>query len=224
VLSAVGVFGGLLVGFLAIRPRLLVAVLVLTPVLSAQRSVDRRSSCAPIRAIQTARAAALGPCGRVAWGTQYRLLDDRFYPDLTEVSDLRRGETLRFVVRAAVAYVAEPLPWKTQSRVALAYLPEQIVWYLIALLVPIGLPFRVSTRSDRDWAARRPRARDWRSRCTQRRERRYPRATPGPGAAVSRVAECGRARASSSLACSAAILARPPVPVTLEHGHRMRIT
>ena len=74
-------------------------------------------------------------------GYSYKLLDDRFYPDLNEVSDLRLGETLRFVVRAAVAYVAEPLPWKTQSRVALAYLPEQIVWYLIALLVPIGLPF-----------------------------------------------------------------------------------
>ena len=34
-----------------------------------------------------------------------------------------------------------PLPWKAQSSAALAYLPEQIVWYLLAVLVPIGLPF-----------------------------------------------------------------------------------
>jgi hypothetical protein len=140
VLSAVGVIGGLLIGFLAIRPRLILAVLVLAP-LVAGAALSRPQ--VQLRAYTAIQAAARQHWGHVVVspGYAYRLLDDRFYPDLTEVSDLRLGETLRFVVRAAVAYVAEPLPWKTQSRVALAYLPEQIVWYLIALLVPVGLPF-----------------------------------------------------------------------------------
>ena len=139
-LSAVGVLGGLLIGFLAIRPRLMLAVLVLTPILVGAALSRPQVQLRAYTAIQTAARQHWGHVV-VSPGYAYRLLDDRFYPDLNEVSDLRLGETLRFVVRAAVAYVAEPLPWKTQSRVALAYLPEQIVWYLIALLVPIGLPF-----------------------------------------------------------------------------------
>jgi hypothetical protein len=37
--------------------------------------------------------------------------------------------------------VTDPLPWKAQSRAAVAYLPEQIVWYLLALLAPVGFLF-----------------------------------------------------------------------------------
>jgi hypothetical protein len=140
VLSAVGVLGGLFVGFLAIRPRLMLAVLVLTPVLVGAALSRPQVQLRTYTAIQTAARQHWGHVV-VSPGYAYRLLDDRFYPDLNEVSDLQFGETLRFVVRAAVAYVAEPLPWKTQSRAALVYLPEQVVWYLIALLVPIGLPF-----------------------------------------------------------------------------------
>ncbi len=139
-LSAVGVFGGLLIAFLATRPRLMLAALVLTPILVGAAFSRPQVQLRAYTAIQTAARQHWGHVV-VSPGYAYRLLDDRFYPDLNEVSDLRLGETIRFVVRAAVAYVAEPLPWKTQSRVALAYLPEQVVWYVIALLVPIGLPF-----------------------------------------------------------------------------------
>jgi hypothetical protein len=139
-LSAVGVIGGLLIGLLAIRPRLILAVLVLAPILLGAALSRPQVQLRAYTAIQTAARQHWGHVV-VSPGYAYRLLDDRFYPDLNAVSDLRLGETLRFVVRAAVAYVAEPLPWKTQSSVALAYLPEQILWYLIAFLVPIGLPF-----------------------------------------------------------------------------------
>jgi hypothetical protein len=139
-LSAVGVLGGLLIGFVAIRPRLMLGVLVLAPILVGAAFSRPQVQLRAYTAIQTAARQHWGHVV-VSPGYAYRLLDDRFYPDLNEVSDLRLGETLRFVVRAAVAYVAEPLPWKTQSSAALAYLPEQVLWYLIALLVPIGLPF-----------------------------------------------------------------------------------
>ena len=36
-------------------------------------------------------------------------------------------------------YAVVPLPWKMQSRAALTYLPEQIVWYVLLALVPLGI-------------------------------------------------------------------------------------
>ena len=76
---------------------------------------SRRSSPGPrsvVREVQLRAYTAIQTAARQHWGHvvvspgyAYRLLDDRFYPDLNEVSDLRLGETLRFLVRAAVAYV-----------------------------------------------------------------------------------------------------------------------
>jgi dolichyl-phosphate-mannose-protein mannosyltransferase len=140
VLSVLGVLIGLSIGFLAARPRLMLAALVATPILLGAAFSRPEVRLRSYTAIQTAARQHWGDVV-VTPGYAYRLLDDRFYPDLNTISDLRFGETLRFVVRAVGAYVAEPLPWKTQSRAALAYLPEQVVWYLLALLVPIGLPF-----------------------------------------------------------------------------------
>src|SRR5438445_9368988 len=57
---------------------------------------------------------------------------------MNEISDLRSAETLRFLGRAVAAYVAVPLPWRAQSRAAVAYLPEQIAWYLLAALAFVG--------------------------------------------------------------------------------------
>jgi hypothetical protein len=37
------------------------------------------------------------------------------------------------------SYVAEPLPWKMESRALLAFMPEQIAWYALALLLPVGV-------------------------------------------------------------------------------------
>jgi hypothetical protein len=45
----------------------------------------------------------------------------------------------RFTAKAAWSYFAEPLPWRTESRALLAYLPEQIAWYVMALLLPLGI-------------------------------------------------------------------------------------
>jgi len=32
-----------------------------------------------------------------------------------------------------------PLPWTIQSRMALLYLPEQVAWYLLLVLLPLGV-------------------------------------------------------------------------------------
>jgi hypothetical protein len=139
-LSAIGVCVGLVIGALATRPRLILAAVVAAPILLGAVLSRPEVQLRAYTAVQTAARQHWGSVV-VSPGYPYLLLDDRFYPDLNEISDLRLGETLRFVVRAMVAYVAVPLPWKAQSRAAVAYLPEQVIWYGLALLAPIGLPF-----------------------------------------------------------------------------------
>jgi len=52
---------------------------------------------------------------------------------------LHFDEALRYLVRSAERYVTAPLPWEVQSTSALAYLPEQVVWYVLVVLAPVGL-------------------------------------------------------------------------------------
>ena len=75
-------------------------------------------------------------------GHAYHTLDDRFYPDYAGAlggNPLSLGEGVRFVVRSAAAFVAVPLPWQVESRVELAFMPEQVAWYAIAVLAVVGL-------------------------------------------------------------------------------------
>jgi len=138
-LSLFGVIAGLLIGFLATRPRLILSALVAASVLAGALIGRPEIQLRTYTAIQAAARQHWGHVV-VSPGYAYQLLDDRFYPDLNEISDMKLGETARFLARAAISYVTVPLPWKAQSRAALAYLPEQITWYILAVLVPIGLP------------------------------------------------------------------------------------
>jgi hypothetical protein len=142
VLSGLGVVLGLAIGYVSARPRALVAALVAAPVVAG--AILSRPAV-HFKAYTTLQSAARQHWGHI-WteGYSYYLLDERFYDDKAEVLDLQLPETMRFLVRAGVGYVAVPLPWKVQSRSALAYLPEQVVWYVIAALAPFGcvLAFR----------------------------------------------------------------------------------
>jgi hypothetical protein len=57
------------------------------------------------------------------------------------VDGLEFRDAAKFVVRAAERYVTVPLPWEVQSPSALAYLPEQVIWYGIVALLPFGVVF-----------------------------------------------------------------------------------
>jgi len=48
-------------------------------------------------------------------------------------------EAARFVERAAERYLTVPWPWEAQSSSALLYMPEQLAWYVLVLLAPLGL-------------------------------------------------------------------------------------
>ena len=128
---------GLSIAFVATRPRLMLAVVVAMPILVAA-TLSRPD--AQLRVFTAIRGAASQHWAYVTLtpGYGYKLLDERLYSDTSDLSDMGLGETMRFVVRAIVAYVTVPLPWDVQSRGALVYLPEQVVWYVLVLLACAG--------------------------------------------------------------------------------------
>jgi hypothetical protein len=140
VLSVLSVVIGLTIGFVAMRPRLMLATLVATPILVA--AVFSRPEI-QLKAFVATRSAASQHWAYVTLspGYGYKTLEEHFYAETSDIPNLRLGEAVRFLVRGLVAYVTVPLPWKAQSRTAAAYLPEQIVWYLLAVLAPVGLLF-----------------------------------------------------------------------------------
>ncbi len=129
---------GLLLGFVAARPRLLVGALVAVPIAAALvlrvPDMQLRAYTALQRAVRQHWGAVV-----VSPGLGYKLLDERFYSDLDVASDLRAGEAARFLARGAVSFVAFPLPWQAESRATAAYIPEQVVWYAIVALVLVGI-------------------------------------------------------------------------------------
>jgi len=71
----------------------------------------------------------------------FKTLDDRFYRSRDDIRDMRFVEAGRFLIRSLRDYVTVPLPWDVQSPVALAYVPEQVIWYVTVALLPAGLLF-----------------------------------------------------------------------------------
>ena len=138
-LSAASVAGGLAIGAIITRPRLLLPIVVATPL--AVGAVFSRPRV-QYQAYTVLQNAARQHWGHVATpGYVYRILDDRFYPDKSEINDMQFAEATRFAVRSFQRYLTVPLPWEVRSASALAFLPEQIVWYLVIALLPFGVVF-----------------------------------------------------------------------------------
>ena len=124
--------------------------------LTAARQVDRRRcrrGSHVRRVIRTGRTATpragARPGGEDARGT--RVHGRPFVPTAghgllvnpVTASDspltLTAPEAMRYVIRAALSFVVVPLPWDLASTRELSYLPEQLLWYTIVVLFPIGL-------------------------------------------------------------------------------------
>jgi Dolichyl-phosphate-mannose-protein mannosyltransferase len=138
--ALLGACSGLAIGFVAVRPRLLLAVAVATPLVLALVFRNPEVQLKTYAAIQSAARQHWGAV-TVSRGYSYRLLDQRFYSDVNEISDLRLGETVRYAVRGAAAYLTAPLPWNARSRITAAYLPEQVIWYVLVVLSVPGVVF-----------------------------------------------------------------------------------
>lgn len=135
--AAAGTLGGVLLIFVLSRGRRLAAAMIVAPLaIIAIASVPAVQE----RVLANVRNAAVYHAGHVATpGYSYRLVNPRYYAHRQSLHSMAPGEAARFVVKALVAYFAQPLPWEMRSRAMLAYLPEQIVWYVMALLLPLGV-------------------------------------------------------------------------------------
>jgi hypothetical protein len=76
-------------------------------------------------------------------GHAYKLLDEGFYANPVTAAastlTLTDAEAARYVVRAGLSFLTVPLPWQLASTRELSYLPEQMTWYLMIALLPVGL-------------------------------------------------------------------------------------
>jgi hypothetical protein len=132
-----GVTGGLALTALVKRPRLALAAVVLLPILGAA-ALTRPA--VQERAWSVIHQAADKRWGHVNTpGLTYKLLDGHYYADRGNIKSMTARDAVIYVVRAATSYVTVPLPWQIESRSALVFLPEQMVWYAMVCLIPIGI-------------------------------------------------------------------------------------
>jgi hypothetical protein len=137
VLTGGGIAVGFFIGWIASRPRAIIALVVALPIAVGAFLSHPKNQFASYVALQRAARQHWGHVETPGW--VYTLLDPRFYGDSSTISDLQFVDSARYVVRAFERYVTVPWPWEAQSKAALLEIPEQIVWYLLVLLLPAGL-------------------------------------------------------------------------------------
>ncbi|MBI4381922.1 MAG: hypothetical protein HY574_12135 [candidate division NC10 bacterium] len=132
-----GIVSGLVARFATLRVWLFMAFLIFSSIVG--RYLVTRSDIQD-QIMGQLRRAAIVHLGNVrTQGHAYKLLDQRFYSEgQSSIPSMTPPEALRFVVRAAVSFVAVPLPWQTASSPMLVFLPQQIVWYALVVLAAAG--------------------------------------------------------------------------------------
>ena len=136
--AATGAIGGLLLAFVLSRGRRLAFAVIAAPVVIA---VAASLPAVQDRLLSNLRVAASYHAGHVLTpGYSYRLVSNGYYGRRDQLENhMPPVDAGRFAVDAVWAYFVQPLPWEMKSRTMLAYLPEQMVWYVLALLLPFGV-------------------------------------------------------------------------------------
>jgi len=150
-LAASGLALGVLMAYLvARRVRAVVAAVALAAACVAVVWVPTLQQRA-VRAIDGAADASAGHVFTV--GHSYKLLDEGYYvqPLAMRAFHLPPVDAGRYVVRAAVSYLFTPLPWEIDTRGELAYLPEQLFWYVLLVLAPFGVVVGVKRSRSITW-------------------------------------------------------------------------
>lgn len=132
-----GAFGGITLGMLGSRPRLAWAALATAPLL-----VVALFLVPPVqqRLLAAARETAFYHGGHIgSSGYSYKILDHRYYRDRKLLAEMPPREAGQYAVRSVISYVTEPVPWRAESPGLRAYLPEQMLWYVLLAFVPFGL-------------------------------------------------------------------------------------
>lgn len=137
VLAFAGAGGGFALAFAVTRPRVLVAACLATPlvvVLVLSRPAVQERTWAGVHQVALKHWGYINTPGQT-----YRLMEPAFYLDRQEIKAMTVPDVARYSLRAAWSYLTAPLPWQIESRSALAFLPEQIIWYTLIVLMPIGI-------------------------------------------------------------------------------------
>lgn len=136
-LTAAGVGGGYAIAYLVRRPRSLIAACVVAPIVM---TLAFTRPTVQVRTSAVLHQAAMKHWGYVNTpGLTYKLMDPSFYVDRKSVAAMSTRDMGRYVIRSVWSYVTVPLPWAIESRSALAFLPEQMIWYSLLVLVPFGI-------------------------------------------------------------------------------------
>lgn len=135
--AAIGCVGGLMAAVVVTRRPLLLASVVLVPVAAAAAVA---LTGVEERVLGILRDSAIYHVGHVFTpGYSYKTLDSWYYIDPADIRRMPLGDALAYAVRSLVAFVVQPLPWAIESRTALAYMPEYVVWLTLVALMPAGL-------------------------------------------------------------------------------------
>jgi hypothetical protein len=137
VVAIAGVGGGYLFGYVMPRPKRLLATTVVLPMV-----VIGALWAPPIqqRVLTALRTGASYHTGHVrSPGHSYHALSGDYYREGRRILRMPVRDVVGFVLRSYVAYVTEPVPWRIESRPQLAYLPEQMFWYVVLALALAGL-------------------------------------------------------------------------------------
>ena len=137
IIAVVGLGGGMVLGWLAGRPREALIFAMAVPIvvfgLLSRPAIQ-------LRAVQEVRRAAKLHWGHVNTpGFTYKTLDSQIYPERRSIDQMSSGATARFLVRSAAEYLTAPRPWTIESRAALAFVPELMFWYCVLALLPVGV-------------------------------------------------------------------------------------
>lgn len=141
VLLGGGFLLGLAIWFIGQSGRRLAVTAAVSVLLVVSVAVVPAARSRVVRAVESTAKLHAGHVFTV--GHVYKLMDEGFYttPEFPAAWDLRLSapQALRFVVRAAISFVATPLPWQMRSRSELAFMPEHVFWYLMLAALPFGV-------------------------------------------------------------------------------------
>jgi hypothetical protein len=139
-LAALGLAAGLTMRAVTASRRILAGAVAVTMLSSAILVFGQHAQDRIIQALESTAKTQTGHVFTV--GHAYKLLDEGFYfnPQTPAASTLTltAAQSARYVIRALLSFAVVPAPWQLASLRELAYLPEQLLWYAVLVLLPFG--------------------------------------------------------------------------------------
>lgn len=134
--------GGLAVGLALFvifwRWWLVMAAIVVVPAATAIVLTRPVVQDAVLRSIRYGASVHIGHV--MTAGASYKLLEDpRFYEHRRDPNTLGRADTVRYAAASVREFVLIPKPWAPRTKVDVAMIPQQLVWYTLVLFSLPGL-------------------------------------------------------------------------------------